>query len=124
MEQKKNRKEKDSVRLSVTLPKKTHNYVKNLAEKNGMSIATVLNIALEYNLDNYFSNIRYIDSIQGEKIEKSALEIADNSRLILNNIKRIGINYNQELKLKMLRKNMWRLKIIKTVRSACAYVAH
>ena len=64
-----------------------------------ISIKT-LRIALDKNLAIYLGTVRYIDKEQADDILKVLMDISDTNSKILNNVKRIGINYNQELRLK------------------------
>lgn len=95
-----NRQKELTHRLSVSLSEKTYNELRKLAEKYGESIASVIRIALDKNIAIYLGTIRYIDKEQADDILKVSMEISDSCRNILNNVKRIGINYNQELRLK------------------------
>lgn len=87
-------------RLSVSLSEKTYNEFLKMAEKHGESIASVIRIALDKNLAIYLGTVRYIDKEQADDILKVLMDISDTNSKILNNVKRIGINYNQELRLK------------------------
>ncbi|MGN0674698.1 MAG: hypothetical protein ACI4KG_03035 [Oscillospiraceae bacterium] len=87
-------------RLSVSLSEKTYNELLKMAEKHGESIASVIRIALDKNLAIYLGTVRYIDKEQTDDILKVLMDISDTNNKILNNVKRIGINYNQELRLK------------------------
>ena len=89
-----------SHRLSVGLSEKTYNELRELAEQHGESVASVIRLVIDKNLGDYLGTIRYIDREQGENILNVSMEISDLCRNILNNVRRIGINYNQELKLK------------------------
>ncbi len=91
---------KNTVRMSVSMSTDTYNAASKLAAEFNVSIASIIRLAIEKRLNDYLSNVRYIDHDLAEKICNTAEEIADNSRLILSNIRRIGINYNQELRLK------------------------
>lgn len=95
-----NRQKELTHRLSVSLSEKTYNELRKLAEKYGESIASVIRIAIDKNLAIYLGTVRYIDKEQADDILKVSMEISDSCRNILNNVKRIGINYNQELRLK------------------------
>lgn len=95
-----NRQKELTHRLSVSLSEKTYNELRKLAEKHGESIASVIRIALDKNLAIYLGTVRYIDKEQAEEILKVLMDISDTNNKILNNVKRIGINYNQELRLK------------------------
>ena len=92
--------EKTFKRITVGFDEKTYNELCGLAKEFGMSLSAVTRIALEENLRIYFGKVRYIDGEQAEEIRKTLLEILDNCRKIYNEMNRIGVNYNQEIRLK------------------------
>lgn len=92
------------VRMSVSLPSETYNSLVGLAREYNVSMAFVIRLAVEKRLSDYLGGIRYIDREQADKIHTAAMEILDETRLILNNIRRIGVNYNQELRMKNAKK--------------------
>lgn len=55
---------------------------------------------IDKNLAIYLGTVRYIDKEQADDILNVSMEISNSCRSILNNVRRIGINYNQELRLK------------------------
>ena len=70
---------------------------------------------IDKNLAIYLGTVRYIDKEQADDILNVSMEISDSCRNILNNVKRIGINYNQELRLKTQRRNigrLWKKKVV------------
>ncbi len=87
-------------RITVGFDEKTYNELCGLAKEFGMSLSAVTRIALEENLGIYFGKLRYIDREQAEEIRKTLLGILDNCRKIYNEANRIGVNYNQEIRLK------------------------
>lgn len=87
-------------RLSIGLTEKIYNELYELSSEFGESIANIIRLVIDKNLCEYLSSVRYIDKEQADEILKVCLEISDSCRNILNNIRRIGVNYNQELKLK------------------------
>lgn len=95
-----NRQKELTHRLSVSLSEKTYNELLEMAEKYGESIASVIRIAIDKNIAIYLGTVRYIDKEQADDILNVLMEISDTNNKILNNVKRIGINYNQELRLK------------------------
>lgn len=88
------------VPVTVRLPENVYYQLKELSEKFSLSFASVSRIALEANLENYLGKVKYIDKEQADKISTAVRELTDECREIKNNIKRIGINYNQEIRLK------------------------
>ncbi len=87
-------------RITVGFDEKTYNELCGLAKEYGMSLSAVTRIAFEENLRIYFGKVRYIDREQADEIRKTLLEILDNCRKIYNEANRIGVNYNQEIRLK------------------------
>ena len=87
-------------RITVSFCEKTYNELCGLAKEYGMSLSAVTRIALEENLRIYFGKVRYIDREQADEIRKTLLEILDSCRKIYNEMNRIGVNYNQEIRLK------------------------
>lgn len=86
--------------VTVRLPEQAVFQLRGLSEEFGVSLAEVVRVAIEQELENYFGNIRYIDREQALEIKKAIAELTAICRDILNNVRRIGINYNQELRLK------------------------
>ena len=88
------------VPVTVRLPENVYFQTKELSERFSLSFASVARIALEAELENYLGTVKYIDKEQAEEIRKTLLEILDNCRKIYNEANRIGVNYNQEIRLK------------------------
>lgn len=88
------------VPVTVRLPENVYFQTKELAEIFSLSFASVARITLEANLENYLGTVKYIDKEQADKISEAVRELTDECREIKNHIKRIGINYNQEIRLK------------------------
>ena len=88
------------VPVTVRLPENRYFQMKELSERFSLSFASVARIALEAELENYLGTVKYIDKEQADKISEAVRELTDECREIKNNIKRIGINYNQEIRLK------------------------
>lgn len=88
------------VPVTVRLPENRYFQMKELSERFSLSFASVARIALEAELENYLGTVKYIDKEQADKISEAVRELTYECREIKNNIKRIGINYNQEIRLK------------------------
>jgi len=86
--------------IKVRIPEKTDAMIRKLASKYGFSIAFVIRFILENRVNNYLNTMTSVDYEQSDKIEELLRETSTELRLIRNNIKRIGVNYNQEIKLK------------------------
>ncbi len=92
--------DEELIPVTVRLHKSNYNVLHELAEKFDVSFSYVSRLAIECELEKYLGTIRYIDVNQGERIESIAFEFSRTCRNILNNVRRIGINYNQEIRLK------------------------
>lgn len=90
--------------VTARLPEQAVFQLRGLSEEFGVSLAEVVRVAIEQELENYFGNVRYIDHEQALEIKKAIAELTAICRDILNNARRIGINYNQELRLKNAQK--------------------
>lgn len=90
--------------LTIRLPKATYEVINELKDKHKTSFSKVVILAIEGKLEKYTNATRYVDTVQANKIENSVRELCKINRDILNNVRRIGINYNQEVKLKQAQK--------------------
>ena len=88
------------VPVTVRLPEAVYFQLKELADEYKISFASVIRAALEGNLEKYLGTVKYIDREQAVNINESVRELITECREIKNNIKRIGINYNQEIRLR------------------------
>lgn len=92
--------EKPNILLPVTVrfTKSTLNAMQDAAEKSGMSLAEFIRMAVSMNM----KNIRTMDRQQGEEIRKAVLALSDTISKIENELHRIGVNFNQVVRLKQI----------------------
>ena len=76
--------------------------IKELSAEYHMSYAQIVRIAVAGNLTSYFGKVRYVDRNQANDIKGALLSVGNTLTDIRNQLKRIGVNYNQEIKLKNL----------------------
>jgi len=86
--------------IKVRISEETDAMIRELAKEYNFSIAFVIRALLEDRVNDYFGTINYSDKEQSDRIEELHREILKELRLFHNNIKRIGNNYNQEIRLK------------------------
>ena len=88
--------------FTIRLPQKTKEQIEEMAKRNGCSAAELARLSLEGGLSKYLGEVQYVDKEQGEEIK----ELLGNAFTEISKIKvelnRIGVNYNQEVKLKNL----------------------
>ena len=98
-------------RMTITIPVDTYNELKKFADEWHISFSEVVRLAISSNLKDYFDNVRYVDSEQAKLIlqnqsviNKNICALFNQTQDVRNELRRIGINYNQQVKLMHLRK--------------------
>lgn len=87
------------VSMNVRLSREAYDAVQALADEYGVSKAMVIRLALSGNMADYFGAIRYSDPAIEAEIRRTAARIGDASVEIGHQLRRIGKNYNQALRL-------------------------
>lgn len=82
----------------------------DLAEEYRVSKAKVIRLAAAGGLAKYLGNLRYVDKAQGLAINHNICELSNEIYKIREQLRRIGINYNQEVKLKNIERKREVLK--------------
>lgn len=75
-----------------------------VASEHGLSVGMVARIAITNRLAKYLGTVRYMDYDQGKKIASQIADLANTMSAIRNELHRIGVNYNQEVKLRQIEK--------------------
>lgn len=88
------------VPVTVRFSPVAYEQMKKLADEFGVSFGTVARLTVDGNLAEYLSTVRYIDKKQASVINKNIVTVGNQIQSIKNDLHRIGVNYNQELKLK------------------------
>ncbi|MDO5127762.1 MAG: hypothetical protein Q4D54_08440 [Eubacteriales bacterium] len=88
--------------LTVRIPHTTRERIENLAKKNSCSVAEVVRLAVDDKLDSFLDNIQYVDAEQGKQIIRLLSGVYEEIASIRIELRRIGTNYNQEIKLRHL----------------------
>ena len=83
--------------------------IHEVAEEYGCSFAEVVRVAVDNRLAEYFGLLRYVDVDTGKNINRNIAAIGTMLQEDLYQMKRIGYNYNQELKLKHIEEKRRRL---------------
>ena len=102
----------DSERLvarTVRFGAEADRVIHEVAEEYGCSFAEVVRVAVDNRLEEYFGTLRYVDVDTGKNINRNIAAIGTTLQEGLYQMKRIGYNYNQELKLKHIEEKRRRL---------------
>lgn len=76
--------------------------IRDVAAEHGITQAELVRYAVAGNLYRYLGNVKYIDPKQGEEIQKLVQALMDEVSKVQFELHRIGVNYNQEVKLKAI----------------------
>ena len=88
--------------FTIRLPQKTKEQIEEMAKRNGCSAAELARLSLEGGLSKYLGEVQYIDKEQGEAIKELLGNVFTEISKIKVELNRIGVNYNQEVRLKNL----------------------
>lgn len=95
---------KQYISLTVRLPESMYFALQRLAKVHGISFAHVVRLAVERELADHLASVRYRDRTQAAEIMAAVSELTEVCRDIVNNARRIGFNFSQEVRLKYAEK--------------------
>lgn len=88
--------------ITVRFTDEAMKVIDELATSHGKSKAEIIRTAVDKNLLNYLSHTVYVEPKQGQEIKAAMYELTTELQNIKSELNRIGVNYNQELRLKQL----------------------
>lgn len=106
----KNKKTDYLIPMTVRFSKEANDIFQELADKHKVSKAQVVRLAAAGSLERYFGNLEYIDRRQAQVINKNICSLGRLMQEMTKEIRRIGINYNQELKLRNIERKKKQLE--------------
>lgn len=106
----KDKKEDWLVPMTVRFSRETNDIFQELADTHNVSKAQVVRLAAAGSLEKYFGNLVYIDTKQAQVINKNICALGRLMQEMTRQIRRIGINYNQELKLRNIERKKKQLE--------------
>lgn len=78
--------------------------IDELAELNGRTRSEIIRLAVDNRLANYLPKVTFLEHEDAVKFRKELTNLLSAIEDIRNELHRIGVNYNQELKLKQIEK--------------------
>lgn len=96
---KKNAKEVKMIPITVRFSESAYKTISFLAQKNGMSIAQVVRACTDDRVLEYLNSVVIINSSQARDIQDRFFALSSELEQIRVEINRIGINYNQEIRM-------------------------
>ena len=113
--------------ITVRFPGEVYDKIRDLSAEFDVSIANVVRWCINDRLVDYLDRVKYVDSEQGEQIRSLVYTLLTECTQIRLELNRIGVNYNQELRLKhanaLFEKEGWSINRIiseeKKIKSEC-----
>ncbi len=99
-EEEKKQQEVKLVPITIRFSEDAYNSIGTVASLNHMSKAEIVRLAVDRRLIEFLSTVYWADEEQGEAIRKELYNIGTALSNIEREINKIGVNYNQEIKLK------------------------
>ena len=85
--------------------------IKSIAAEHGFSAAEIIRFTMDNKLKEYLGSIQFMDYEQGKDIEKDILQLVRLTQKVGQELNRIGVNYNQEMKIRNLQAQYDRQKM-------------
>ncbi len=92
--------ENELVQVTIRLPAKTKEKIENLAKRSDCSTAEIVRRSVDGSLDRYLDGVQYVEKEQGEAVKTLLGKLYTEISRVRMELNRIGVNYNQEVKLK------------------------
>lgn len=90
------------IQVTIRLPLNVKEKIDGLAKSGGCSTAEIMRRSLDGSLSEYLGEVQYVDREQGEAIKKQLENLFSEISGMRMELNRIGINYNQEVRLQNL----------------------
>ncbi len=94
--------ENELIQVTIRLPLREKEKIDNLAKSGGCSTAEIIRRAVDGSLSKYCDRVQYVDVEQGEAVKELLGSVYTELSGMRTELNRIGVNYNQEVKLKNL----------------------
>ena len=88
--------------ITVRFSEDAYAAISDIAEGQGRSMADIVRMAVDDRLITYLDSVRYIDAEQGAEIKSVIKALFDEMAAVKMELHRIGVNYNQDVRLRQL----------------------
>lgn len=96
--------EKGLAQVTIRLPLNIKENIDSLAKNSGCSTAEIIRRFVDDSWSKYLDGVQYVDREQGEAIKKLLENLLTEISGMRTELNRIGVNYNQEIRLQNLGK--------------------
>ena len=90
--------------VTVRFSPEAWNAIREIAAENKVSMAELVRMAVAGNLHRYLGDIRIIDEDEAYEIKNAIFDLFGTMSKIEMELHRIGVNYNQEVRLRNIEK--------------------
>lgn len=99
--------ENELIQVTTRLPLNVKEQIDSLAKNNACSAAKIIRLIMEDRLNKFLATVQYVDKEQGEVIKMLHEKVFTEMSGMRMELNRIGVNYNQEVRLKNLEKKLF-----------------
>ena len=78
--------------------------IRAIAKEHGFSAAEIIRFTMDNKLKDYLGSVQFMDYDQGEEIRMGIIDLEKAIANVGRELNRIGVNYNQEVKLHNIEK--------------------
>ena len=93
------------VPLTVRFTREAYDAIREIANENNISTAALVRIAVDMEIDRYLSLIRFLDYGMEKQVKDSVRGLFTETQKVLFELRRIGVNFNQQARLYNLKKS-------------------
>lgn len=94
--------EKKKVPITVRFNPDAMQVLRDMAAEHNTSVAELVRIVVDNRMVQYLGNVKYMDYDQGKEIQQQVSNLCNLMEEIRLELNRIGVNFNQEVKLKRI----------------------
>lgn len=95
---------KKKVPITIRFNPDAMNVFREMASEHHTSVAELIRVVVDNRMSEYLGTVQYLDYEQGEEILKKMCEISNQLEGMRLELNRIGVNFNQDVKLRQIEK--------------------
>jgi hypothetical protein len=88
--------------VTVRFTREAWEAIRDMAAEQGCPMAELVRVTLDKRLKEYLGAVRFMDYDQGKEIQKTVTALLNEISDVKNELRRIGVNYNQEIRLRQI----------------------
>ena len=97
-------KSKRRIRKTVRFTEEETELIKQLADEYDLSDSQVIRLAMNGGMEEFLGNVQYVDKETGLAMKEAVMRCGNIMQSVQNELHRIGVNFNQAVKLEHIRR--------------------